>query len=212
MKTFGVLCMSCQGNDHSLGWRADFYWFTTLQVQNNQQVHELLSHEWMVHGYDRNCLFVVESKKGLFRVTAVSFKNWFSFQWKFWKCRSHCYSVSNSDHYRWLIHTAILVYALFSYWKLQQVERSTWEIMFIINLYETARVTQWSGSNVRDNTDSRLHDGRSGAPVSSDCVPEAIVLPILTRYINLERLAECTEPTCGNAVKWDVLYKSEQGT
>ena len=64
--------MSCQDNDYSLGWRADFYWFTRLQVQNNQQVHELLSHEWMAHGYGCNFLFVVESEKGLFRVTAVS--------------------------------------------------------------------------------------------------------------------------------------------
>ena len=57
--------MSCQDNDYSFGW------FTRLQVQNNQQVHELLSHEWMVHGYSCNLSLRCESEKGLFRVTAV---------------------------------------------------------------------------------------------------------------------------------------------
>ena len=67
--------------------------------------------------------------------------------------------------------------------------------MFIINLFEIARVTQWwpqqpqrSGSDVRDNTDSRLHDGWSCVPVSSDGVSEATVLPMLTIHINLEWL------------------------
>ena len=70
--------------------------------------------------------------------------------------------------------------------------------MFIINLYEIAWVTrsghrrplqaQQSGSDVRDNTDSRLHNGWNCAPVSSDCVPEVTVLPTLTIHINLERL------------------------
>ena len=68
--------------------------------------------------------------------------------------------------------------------------------MFIINLFEIAWVTQWwpqqpqrSGGNVRDDTNSRLHDGWSCVPVSSDCIPEATVLPILTLYINLILIA-----------------------
>ena len=50
-----------------------------------------------------------------------------------------------------------------------------------------------SVGDVMDNADSRPHDSRDCAPVSSDCGPEVSVLPILTRYIDLEQLAECVQ-------------------
>ena len=37
--------------------------------------------------------------------------------------------------------------------------------------------------------DRRPHDGRSCAPVNSNCTPEVTVLPILTLYINLILIA-----------------------
>ena len=37
-----TVIVSCQDNDYSLGWWADFHWFTILQVQDDQQMHKLL--------------------------------------------------------------------------------------------------------------------------------------------------------------------------
>ena len=94
-----------------------------------------------------NIILVVESEKRVISGQSCFIaivENYLSFQWKSWNHRSHCSSVSNSDRYHWLlILTAVLVLAFFCDWKLQQAESSTWEIIFIINLYEITRVTQW---------------------------------------------------------------------
>ena len=124
-----ILRVSCQDKDYSsLGWRADFYWFTRLQVQEDQQMHELLSHEWMAHGYSCNYLFVVESEKELFRVTAVR-RKLFLFPVKILEASItllQCIELSPVS--LTLIPTAVLILGFFYYWKLQQAESSTWEI------------------------------------------------------------------------------------
>ena len=102
---------------------------------------------------------------------------------------------------RWLWYSRQVVLIVFGccttkYWKLQHVEKSTWEIMLIINLYEIALVTQ-SGS-LQATAVTAVGWRRHGyywqsttrqqncVPVSSDWGPEVSVLLILTRYINLE--------------------------
>ena len=53
-------------NDYSLGWCTDFYWFTRIQVQNNQQVHELLSHEWINKDMVAIISSLLKAKNGYF--------------------------------------------------------------------------------------------------------------------------------------------------
>ena len=100
--TFSMLC---QDNDYSLGWLADFYWFTRLQVQDDQQVHKLLSHEWISHGCSHKYYPRFWKRERIIsgHSSCVTIgKNYFSFPWKSWNHQSHCSSVSNCDQYHWL--------------------------------------------------------------------------------------------------------------
>ena len=134
-------------------------------------MHKLLSHGCIV----TNITLVVESEKRVISghsscVTIV--ENYFSFPWKSWNRRSHCSSVSNSDQYCWLlILTAVLVLAFFFYWKLQWAERSRWEIMFIINLYEIAR-----GHPVVATADHSNREATSGTIPTVDYTTAGAVL------------------------------------
>ena len=85
LNVFTVL-LSCQDNDYSFGWRADYYWFTRLQAQDDQQVHELLSHGWISHWcsckYYPRCWKRERVISGHSSCVTIA-KNYLSFQWKF---------------------------------------------------------------------------------------------------------------------------------